>query len=92
MSAERVYVVDRREGKVVVLVDDDERTIDVAASLLPKGCRAEGAVLRVPVGRDGTPEWGSAKRDQDEERRRAADAAERIRKLAKNDAGGDVQL
>jgi hypothetical protein len=65
---------------------------DVAAALLPPDCRAEGAVLRIPVGANGSPDLSSARRDRDEERRRLADAARRIKKLGQSDPGGDVQL
>lgn len=92
MTAHRTFVVDRRERSTVVLVDDAGGSIDVKARHLPRDCRVEGAVLRVSLGKDGTPDWRSATRDEKEERRRLEDAAERIKKLGRSDAGGDVEL
>lgn len=90
--SEKLFVVDRREGKVVVVVDDAGEATDVSAALLPRDCRAEGVVLRIPVSANGAPDWSSARRDREEERRRVADAARRIKKLGRSDAGGDVEL
>ncbi len=87
-----VFVVDRREGDVVVVVDDQGAAIDVAARDLPKGARAEGAVLRVPVDPDGAPRWRDALRDRAEERRRRAEMTERIERLRRTDRGGDIEL
>ena len=89
---EKLFVVDRREGKMVVLVDDSGETTDAVAAALPRDCRAEGAVLRVPIAANGSPDWSSAKRDREEESRRLADAARRLKKLGHGDPGGDIQL
>ncbi len=44
-EAERIWVVDRVEGGIAVLVaDDDEETLDVTLGVLPPGSR-EGSVL-----------------------------------------------
>ena len=91
-SAEQLYVVDRRESDVCVLVTDAGANIDVPAKLLPPDCRAEGVVMRVPVSATGEPSWRDAKRDRDEERRRLGEAQERIKKLGRTDSGGDVTL
>lgn len=91
-NAEQLYVVDRREGHVCVLVTDADASIDVAAKLLPPDCRAEGVVMRVPVSATGEPSWKDAKRDRDEERRRLDEAKERLKRLGKTDPGGDVTL
>ena len=87
-----LFVVDRREGAIVVLVDDDDRSIDVHAARLPRACRSEGAVIRVPLAPDGSPDWGRAKRDRQEERRRIAELAARVKRLQRSDPGGDIVL
>lgn len=83
--------IDRREGDTVVAVADDGRTFDVPAADLPKSCRAEGAVLDVPL--DGTaPRWKAARRNHSEEKGRLKEAGEQILKFRKRDPGGDVSL
>lgn len=91
-ESSRVYVVDRREGRMLVLVDDDDASVDVVASRLPKACRGEGAVLRVPLDAAGNPVWADARRDRPEEERRLADLARRAARLRRSDPGGDVVL
>lgn len=91
-ESSRIYVVDRREGRMLVLVDDDDATVDVPADRLPKACRREGAVLRVPVDAAGDPLWSDARRDRAEEARRLADLARRAERLRRSDPGGDVVL
>ena len=77
---------------MLVLVSDDESTIDVQASRLPKGCRAEGAVLRVPLDAGDNPVWAEALRDPEEEERRLDDLRKRAERLRRSDPGGDVNL
>ena len=91
-ESSRIYVVDRREGRMLVLIDDDDASVDVAASRLPKECRAEGAVLRVPLDAAGAPAWTDASRDRAEEELRIADLAKRAQRLLSSDPGGDVVL
>ena len=87
----RRFVVDRREGSVVVLVTDTGEQHDVPAAELPRSCRAEGAVLDVPL--DGaTLRWRDARRNRIEERGRLREAGERIARLRRRDPGGDVSL
>ena len=71
-------VVQSIDNKLAVLVDDSNRAYNVAASILRRGCRAEGAVLDAPLEDDGKARWSDAKRNWDEERRRlkAARAAD----------------
>lgn len=88
----RIYVVDRREGRMLVLVDDGDVALDLAASRLPRGCRSEGAVLRVPLDAGGNPLWAEARRDRAEEARRVADLTKRAERLRRRDPGGDVVL
>ena len=87
-----LFVVDRREGRMLVLVADDETTLDVPASRLPRACRAEGAVLRVTRDAAGEPAWEDATRDRAEEARRLADLKRRAERLRRSDPGGDVVL
>ena len=86
------YVVDRREGDIVILENDSGSTMDVEAALLPRACRAEGAVIRMPLDRDGAPLWAEAVRDREEERRRRAELSRRVARLRESDPGGDVEL
>jgi hypothetical protein len=88
----RWFAVDRREGSMVVMVDDAGTPVDVTAERLPRGARAEGAVLRVPVGRDGVARWEEAVRDREEENRRRAEISRRVRRLEGTDRGGDIEL
>ena len=91
-STVATFVVDRREGDVVVVTDERGHVTDIAASALPKSARVEGAVLRVPLDEYGAPQWGDAVRDRTEERRRRADLARRQEALRRTDPGGDVEL
>ncbi len=88
----RIYVVDRREGRTLVLVDDSDAVVEVPGTDLPKNCRSEGAVLRIPLDQDGQPRWADARRDRAEERRRLEDLARRTERLRRRDPGGDIVL
>jgi hypothetical protein len=87
-----IFVVDRREGRYVVIVDDGGRSINVSADRLPKGCRAEGAILRVARAATGEPDWPTATRDRGAEVRRREELARRVGRLRDADAGGDITL
>lgn len=91
-AATKRFAIDRREGAIVVAIDDDGLSYDVPASQLPTDCRGEGTVFDAPVGADGAPNWKSAERNRDEERRRLDDAAARVARLRRRDPGGDVEL
>ena len=69
-----------------------EKTTEIKAATLPAECRAEGAVLRVPVLAGNQPEWTSARRDKVEEKRRLDEGAARLDRLRKRDPGGDISL
>ena len=84
-------VVDRREGKNLVLTTDNGRNYEVAARLLPPEAATEGAVLDVPV-RGGKPVWESASRNRPEEEARRTKAADLLKDLRKRDPGGDIEL
>ena len=89
MSTERLYVVDRIEGEVAVLIDEDQRSVDAPLDRFQVPLH-EGLALRVPIGDKGAPQWGKAEMD-----RREADvqeAAEMLEELRGQDAGGDVKL
>ena len=86
MSTERLYVVDRVEGEVAVLVDEDQRSVDAPLDRFQLPLH-EGLALRVPIGDKGTPQWGKAQID-----RREADTAEMLEKLRERDGGGDVRF
>lgn len=86
-----IWVVDRVEGLIAVLVrDEDERTEDVPAGALPAGSR-EGSVLRVPEV-DGRPDWAVAALDEDARRARLREAEDIIERLRRRDPGGDINL
>jgi len=82
------YVVDRIEGKIAVVIADDDRTFDVPRSQLPKGSR-EGTVLRAA---EGEPDWSKAEIDEAEGRRRSRQSRETLRRLSETDPGGDIEL
>lgn len=83
----RRYVVDRKEGEFLVVERDDGTIFDVEADRLPTDCRKEGTVFEVT-----NDDWGSARRDRDEERRRSAKNKKQLDQLKKTDPGGDVEL
>jgi hypothetical protein len=89
--ANRIWVVDRVEPPVAVLIgDDDERQVDVPLRRLPAGLRA-GAVLRVPV-TDAGPLWEAATADEELRRARLQDAEAALARLRRRDPGGDIVL
>ena len=88
----RLLVVDRREGRMLVLVAEDGTTVEVSAARLPKDCRAEGAVLRVPIDVRGDLHWVDTVRDHAEEARRLDELSRRAERLRRSDPGGDVVL
>ena len=90
--AGEIFVVDRREGRTIIVITEDARDIELPASRLPKSCRMEGAVLRVPRDAHGQPAWENAVRDHEEEARRLADLRARVARLRRSDPGGDVVL
>ena len=90
-EAERIWVVDRVEGRIAVLVaDDDEETLDVPLNVLPHGLR-EGTVLRVTES-EGHPLWASAMLDEELRLRRLRQAETALNELKSRDPGGDILL
>jgi hypothetical protein len=87
-----MFSVDRKEGEVIVVIDEAGRAIDVPSERMAARARGEGAVLRVPIDSRGKPRWEDAVRDRDEERRRRALMATRIERLKRTDPGGDIEL
>ncbi|MXX55503.1 MAG: DUF3006 domain-containing protein [Gemmatimonadetes bacterium] len=88
---ESVWVVDRVEGAVAVLVrDEDAHHEDVPVTLLPAGV-GEGAVLRVPEFGD-SPAWAHATVDEELRMARLREAEEVLDRLRRRDPGGDVVL
>ncbi|MFL5359613.1 MAG: DUF3006 domain-containing protein [Myxococcales bacterium] len=77
----------RIEGKIAVVIADDDRTFDVPRSELPKGSR-EGTVLRAA----DEPDWSKAEIDEAEGRRRLERSRETLRRLGETDPGGDIDL
>ena len=90
MSVKRLpmFVVDRRDGAVMVVVDETGRASSISANRIPTKARVEGAVLRVKLDPAGEPLWEDAVRDRGEERRRRAVAAKEARRLERGGAGG----
>lgn len=87
----RVWVLDRVEPPVAVLIaDDDERQVDVPLRLLPDGIKV-GAVLRVPV-TDTGPLWEAATADEELRRARLREAEAALARLRRRDPGGDIVL
>jgi hypothetical protein len=88
---ERIWVVDRVEGRIAVLVaDDNEETLDVLLGVLPPGSR-EGSVLRVGESA-GEPLWASAVLDEEFRLERLRQAEAVLDDLRKRDPGGDIVL
>ena len=88
----RWYAVDRIEGDRVVLIgDDDRRPVELPAASLPIPLR-EAMVLAVPLDAHRCPQWGRAKRDEAEERRRLDEGEARIERLRLRDPGGDISI
>jgi hypothetical protein len=91
MSTERKYVVDRIEGELVVLVDDesgDKANLD--SWELP--AVDEGTVLAVELDANSKPKWGTASVLTGETKRRMEQGERQIEDMKKRDPGGDVAL
>lgn len=89
--AEHIWVADRIESGIAVLVrDDDAETKNVPVPLLPAGTR-EGTVLRVPEDQ-GRPAWSHAVVDDEMRLERLREAEAVLRRLRGRDPGGDVVL
>jgi hypothetical protein len=86
-----VWVVDRFEGDLAILVSDDGEVVETARKLLPRGSRV-GVVLRVSRDADGELEWGEGSVDDEATRERRAEAEGILEELRKRDPGGDVAL
>ncbi len=87
MSTERLYVVDRIEGEVAVLIDEDQRSVDAPVDRFQLPLH-EGLALRVPIGDKGTPQWGKAEIDRREVEMGEMNAM--LEELRGRDPGGDV--
>ena len=86
-----VFVVDRVEGDVVVLIPDEGEALELPGSALPRYI-AEGAVIRVPLAEGGTPVWARAERDEGLEDHLLEEGRQRLDRLKKRDPGGDIAL
>ena len=90
MPTERLYVVVRIEGELVVLVDDDSGDwVNVESWELPPV--DEGTMLRVRIN-DNRPQWDTAAIDPEEAARRKKKSAQAIEDLKRRDPGGDISL
>jgi hypothetical protein len=85
-----LYIVDRIEQAVAVLVDDNGRTASVPTERLPAGT-GEGVVLRIPFERN-VPNWSQAMVDRAETERRRDAARSVVEELKERDPGGDVDV
>jgi len=85
------YAVDRLEGDLLVLIDDDGRQVEQPVRTIPFRVK-EGMVLRVPLDAQGQPDWRHAVRDEEERQRRLDEARARLERLRGQDPGGDVRL
>lgn len=87
----RIWVVDRIERPLAVLVaDDDGRGAEVPLARLPAAVR-EGSVLRVPHA-DGEPQWDTVEVDEKLRRARLNEAEAALARLRRRDPGGDITL
>ena len=90
MPTERTYVVDRIEGELVVLVDDESGdSVNVDSWELP--LVSEGTVLKVEV-QNSRPQWSTATVDDNEANRRKEESNQILTDLKKRDPGGSVEL
>ncbi len=74
MASIRYYAVDKINGQIAVLADDEGRNVALPLSRLPKGVTA-GCVLSISLDNAGTPAWSSAEIDEEEAKRRSEEAA-----------------
>ena len=87
-----VWVVDRVDNGVAVLVEDEsEIVVEVAAQLLGE-LAVEGAILHVPHGDLGEPVWSQATRQSEAEDDRRVAGQATLDELKKRDPGGDIVL
>lgn len=92
MTSKEIFVaVDRLEGSKAVLEADDGTEFIVPTSKLSPKPR-EGRVYRVPLAKDGTPDWPLAVLDAAEAKRRLEKLAAQMKKLAQRDTGEDIEL
>ncbi len=89
MSTERLYVVDRIEGEVAVLIDEDQRSVDAPLDRFQVPLH-EGLALRVPIGDQGAPQWGKAEIDRREAEMQESE--EMLEELRGRDEGGNVKV
>jgi hypothetical protein len=86
-----IFVVDRVEGPIMIVIADDGAAQEVARTALPAAI-GEGAVFRVPFDGDGAPLWAKAVRDLAMEGQLLVEARRRLAELRKRDPGGDVVI
>ncbi len=92
MPARHFFAVDRIEGQIARLVDDEERRIAVPVVRLPRGVTA-GDVLSIPLDDAGTPAWSAARIDADEAKRRLGEAKRLLKEMKeRGDPGGNVEV
>jgi hypothetical protein len=90
--SDRIWVVDRIERDVAIVVDDGTgASRRVPRRSLPQDVR-EGDVLRAPVDAGGEPDWTRATTDEALRREREDEARAAIDRLRRRDPGGDVKL
>lgn len=90
-TSTRIFVVDRIEGRTVVLVPDEGDADVVVPRKQLSVPVEEGTVLRVPL-KNGVPDWEKAKSDPAEGARRLEEMRRRTDRLLDNDPGGDLDL
>lgn len=89
----RIYVADRVEDGVAVLIPDDEAFASEDVPVRKLGRRvSEGDVVRVPVRADGSLAWKDVSVDSDQRAERLEQAEARLERLRERDPGGDVVL
>jgi len=90
-ESERVWVVDRIEGEIAVLVaDDNQEMLDMPLNILPRGVR-EGTVLKVTESK-GDLLWVSAIVDEESRLKRLRQSETALDELKSRDPGGDIVL
>jgi len=86
-----LWVLDRFEDGVAVLVGDEGGVIEVDAGRLPRKVAA-GDVLRIRRDDRGVIRWGATEVDPEATAARREEAGDILDELRKRDPGGDVAL
>lgn len=86
-----LWVVDRFEDGVAVLVADEGGVVEVDAGRLPRKV-SEGDVLRISRDAQGVIRWGATVVDAEATEARRKESGSILDELRRRDPGGDIVL